>query len=89
LPKRNVYMAIGYHCQVIMMLPALDTVAVMTARDFYPFGVVTDNFAGAVKSETALTATYRRGSRPGSAPRPRPQRRSRARSTRFPATPWA
>jgi CubicO group peptidase (beta-lactamase class C family) len=54
LPKRNVYMAIGYHCQVIMVFPALDMVAVTTTRDFYPFGVVTDFISGAVKSETAL-----------------------------------
>lgn len=54
LPKRNVYMAIGYHCQVIMVFPALDMVAVTTARDFYPFGVVTDYISGAVKSDTAL-----------------------------------
>jgi CubicO group peptidase (beta-lactamase class C family) len=54
LPKRNVYMAIGYHCQVIMVFPALDIVAVTTTRDFYPFGVVTDYISGAVKSDTAL-----------------------------------
>ena len=54
LPKRNVYMAVGYHCQVIMVFPALDIVAVTTTRDFYPFGVVTDYISGAVKSETAL-----------------------------------
>jgi hypothetical protein len=49
-------MAVGYHCQVIMVFPALDMVAVTTTRDFYPFGVVTDLIAGAVKSETALPA---------------------------------
>jgi CubicO group peptidase (beta-lactamase class C family) len=54
LPKRNVYMAVGYHCQVIMVFPALDMVAVTTTRDFYPFGVVTDLISSAVKSETAL-----------------------------------
>lgn len=53
-PKRNVYMAVGYHCQVIMIFPALDIVAVTTASDFYPFGIVTDMISGAVKSETAL-----------------------------------
>lgn len=54
LPKRNVYMAVGYHCQVIMIFPALDMVAVTTASDFYSFGTVTDMISGAVKSETAL-----------------------------------
>lgn len=54
LPKRNVYMAVGYHCQVIMVFPEMDMVAVTTASDFYPFGVVIDLISGAVKSETAL-----------------------------------
>jgi CubicO group peptidase (beta-lactamase class C family) len=54
LPKRNVYMTVGYHCQVIMVFPALDMVAVTTASDFYPFGIVTDMISGAVKSETAM-----------------------------------
>jgi CubicO group peptidase (beta-lactamase class C family) len=54
LPNRNVYMAVGYHCQVIMVFPALDMVAVTTTRDFYSFGVVTDYIAGAVKSDSAL-----------------------------------
>jgi CubicO group peptidase (beta-lactamase class C family) len=57
LPKRNVYMAVGYHCQVIMVFPALDIVAVTTASDFYPFGVVTDFISGAVKSEAALASS--------------------------------
>jgi CubicO group peptidase (beta-lactamase class C family) len=54
LPERNVYMAVGYHCQVIMVFPALDIVAVTTARDFYPFGLVTDFISGAAKSDKAL-----------------------------------
>jgi len=54
LPDKKVYMAVGYHCQVIMILPELDIVAVMTARDFCPFGKMADDISGAVKSETAL-----------------------------------
>jgi len=56
LPERHVYMADGYHCQLIMVLPRLDIVAVTTARDFCPLGKLTDLIAGAVKSETALAA---------------------------------
>ena len=54
LPKKQVYMAVGYHCQMIMVFPALDIVAVTTARDFCPFGRMADAISGAVKSDTAL-----------------------------------
>jgi len=54
LPDKKVYMAVGYHCQVIMIFPELDIVAVTTARDFCPFGKMADDISGAVKSETAL-----------------------------------
>jgi hypothetical protein len=53
-PNRQVYMAVGYHCQVIMVLPRLDIVAVMTARDFCPFDRLADAISGAVKSDGAL-----------------------------------
>jgi hypothetical protein len=54
LPDRHVYMADGYHCQLIMVFPRLDVVAVTTARDFCPLGRLADLISGAVKSETAL-----------------------------------
>ena len=54
LPDKHVYMANGYHCQLIMVLPRLDIVAVTTARDFCPLGRLADMISGAVKSETAL-----------------------------------
>ncbi|MBW7961630.1 serine hydrolase [Bradyrhizobium sp. BR 10261] len=54
LPEKNVFIADGYHCQLIMVLPRLDIVAVTTARDFCPLGRLADLIAGAVKSETAL-----------------------------------
>ena len=54
LPDKHVYMAVGYHCQVIMVLPERDVVAVLTARDFCPFGRTADMIAGAVTSDTAL-----------------------------------
>ena len=54
MPDRQVYMAVGYHCQVIMVLPDLDVVAVMTARNFCPFRKIANDLSGAVKSEAAL-----------------------------------
>jgi CubicO group peptidase (beta-lactamase class C family) len=54
MPSRHVYMTVGYHCQVIMVFPERDMVAVTTARDFCPFGKLADMISGAVKSETAL-----------------------------------
>lgn len=54
LPDRNVYMAVGYHCQMIMVFPKLDIVAVTTARDFCPFGKTADLISGAVRSDAAL-----------------------------------
>jgi CubicO group peptidase (beta-lactamase class C family) len=54
LPNKQVYMAVGYHCQLIMVFPELDIVAVTTARDFCPFSKLAGYISGAVKSETAL-----------------------------------
>lgn len=56
IPGKHVYMAVGYHCQVIMVLPEQDIVAVMTARDFCPFGRLADDISGAVKTDSALPA---------------------------------
>ncbi|CCE07995.1 putative Beta-lactamase [Bradyrhizobium sp. STM 3843] len=56
LPDRNVFMAVGYHCQVIMVLPDPDIVAVMTARDFCPFRKLANDISAAVKSDGALPA---------------------------------
>jgi hypothetical protein len=41
-------------CCAIMVFPELDIVAVITARDFCPFGKLADDISGAVKSEMAL-----------------------------------
>jgi CubicO group peptidase (beta-lactamase class C family) len=54
LPNKHVYMAVGDRCQVIMVLPELDMVAVTTARDYCSLGQLADYISGAVKSETAL-----------------------------------
>ncbi len=54
LPSKHVYMAVGYHCQLIMVFSELDIVAVTTARNFCPLSKLADNIASAVKSERAL-----------------------------------
>jgi CubicO group peptidase (beta-lactamase class C family) len=54
LPNKQVYMAVGYHCQLIMVFPKLDIVAVTTARDFCPFSKLVDYISSAVKSDEAL-----------------------------------
>jgi CubicO group peptidase (beta-lactamase class C family) len=54
LPDKQVYMALGHHRQVIMVLPSLDVVAVMTGRANYPSNELADYISGAVKSDTAL-----------------------------------
>jgi len=54
LPDRRVYMAVGYHGQLIMVFPELDIVAVTTARDYCPVGKLAGYISGAVKSATAL-----------------------------------
>jgi CubicO group peptidase (beta-lactamase class C family) len=54
LPDKHVYMTVGYHCQVIMVIPERDVVAVMTARNFCPFGKMADMISAAVRSDTAL-----------------------------------
>ena len=56
LPDRHMFMAVGYHCQVIMVLPDRDVVAAMTARDFCSFRRMAEGISGAAKSEAALPA---------------------------------
>jgi hypothetical protein len=66
MPSRDVFMAVGYHRQLIVVMPALDVVAVFTgARRYsdlygkpsgpgYGFSQVLDRLKAAVKSDTAL-----------------------------------
>ncbi|NPV20995.1 serine hydrolase domain-containing protein [Bradyrhizobium aeschynomenes] len=54
LPEQQVFMSVGYHCQVIMVLPRSDIVAVMTAHDFCPMKKLALDIVGAVKSDDAL-----------------------------------
>ena len=54
LPQKHVYMANGYHSQLIMVFPDLDVVAVTTSRDFCPLSKLVDSISASVKSATAL-----------------------------------
>ena len=54
LPSKHVYMAVGYHGQVIMVFPDLDVVAVTTARAYCPLSKLADYISSAVKSDAAL-----------------------------------
>ncbi|MGL3212616.1 serine hydrolase domain-containing protein [Bradyrhizobium sp. BR 1433] len=54
MPQRQVVMAVGDRCQLVMLFPALDIVTVVTARDYCSFGRMADEISGAVKSDTAL-----------------------------------
>ena len=54
LPDKHVYMAAGYHGQVIMVFPDLDVVAVTTGRDNYPLSKLPGYISSSVKSDTAL-----------------------------------
>jgi len=53
-PERRVYMAVGWHGQLIAVFPDLDVVVVVTAHKFVRFGDVIDGVSGAIKSESAL-----------------------------------
>ena len=53
-PERHVFMAVGWHGQLIAVFPDLDVVGVVTAHRFVRFGDVIDGVSAAVKSETAL-----------------------------------
>jgi CubicO group peptidase (beta-lactamase class C family) len=54
LPDRNVYIAAGYYRQLIIVMPALDIVAVATGTRSYPYHELLDAIAGGVKSDEAL-----------------------------------
>jgi CubicO group peptidase (beta-lactamase class C family) len=53
-PSSNVYWASGLHCQLIMVYPALDLVAVTTGRDNCPITELVAAIPKAVKSDTAI-----------------------------------
>ena len=54
LPDRHVYMAVGFHRQLIVVMPDLDIVAVATGTRHYPSSRLIDGITGAVKSSQPL-----------------------------------
>jgi hypothetical protein len=66
MPNKDVYMAVGYHRQIIMIMPALDIVAVMTGSShissasglpslpLYSLNAVIGQLVSAVKSDESL-----------------------------------
>jgi len=53
-PEKHAYMAVGYLCQLIVVLPEIDTVAVVTGRRSYPLVQLIDLVVSAAKSSTPL-----------------------------------
>jgi CubicO group peptidase (beta-lactamase class C family) len=56
IPEKRAYMAVGFLCQLIVVLPDIDTVAVVTGRRRYPFTQLIDRVVAAAKSSTSLPA---------------------------------
>jgi len=56
IPDKRAYMAVGFLRQLIIVLPDVDTVAVVTGRKHYPPVPLIDRIAGAAKSESVLPA---------------------------------
>jgi CubicO group peptidase (beta-lactamase class C family) len=55
-PGKHVYMAVGFHRQVVMVFPDLDVVAVTTGRDNYSLSAFAGSIFKSVKSDTPLPA---------------------------------
>jgi CubicO group peptidase (beta-lactamase class C family) len=56
LPEKHIYMARGWHGQMIMIFPDLDIVAVTTGHNGYPSSEFADAVSGSVKSDTTIPA---------------------------------
>jgi hypothetical protein len=56
LPDKHVYMAVGFHRQVIMVFPDLDIVAVTTGRGGYSLSRFAELITSAVKSDKELAS---------------------------------
>jgi CubicO group peptidase (beta-lactamase class C family) len=56
IPDKHAYMAVGFLRQLIIVLPAVDVVAVVTGRRHYPFLPLIDRIVAAAKSATPLPA---------------------------------
>jgi CubicO group peptidase (beta-lactamase class C family) len=56
IPDKRAYMARGFRCQLIIVLPEIDMVAVVTGRRSCLFVPLIDRLTGAANSESALPA---------------------------------
>ncbi len=54
LPARQAYMMVGYHSQIILVMPKTDVVVAVTGQKYFPVNQMLDLLAQTVKSETAL-----------------------------------
>lgn len=54
IPARKAYMAVGYHMQIILVLPQTGVVVALTGRKSYPVDQMIDLVDGAVKSDKAV-----------------------------------
>jgi CubicO group peptidase (beta-lactamase class C family) len=56
LPEKHAHMAVGFLRQLVIVLPDIDTVAVVTGRRHYPFAPFIDRIVDAAKSPLSLPA---------------------------------
>lgn len=56
IPEKRAHMAVGFLRQLIIVLPDIDTVAVVTGRARYPFAQLIDRVVAAAKSRVPLPA---------------------------------
>ena len=86
LPDKHAYMAVGFLRQLIVVLPDIDTVAVVTGRAHYPFGMLVDQITEAAVSSDPLPADPLGSARRRSRRHPPWRPRFRARPSGFPTT---
>ncbi|MGZ5715737.1 MAG: serine hydrolase domain-containing protein [Caldimonas sp.] len=56
IPARHATLAVGFLCQLVVVLPEIDTVAVVTGRRSYPLEALIDRIVAAARSQAALAA---------------------------------
>lgn len=54
MPDKHAYLAVGFLRQLVIVLPEIDTVAVVTGRRHYPFVQLIDRIVAAAQSPAAL-----------------------------------
>ncbi|MGJ7509224.1 serine hydrolase domain-containing protein [Variovorax sp. GT1P44] len=56
IPEKQAYMTVGYNRQLVIVLPAIDVVAVVTGRRHYPIASLVDLIAASARSNEPLPA---------------------------------